>query len=105
MVILMDNKEELHKLLAEIREYLDVNLKLSIKKNYQVFPVAARGIDFLGYKFYHTHILLRKSIKNNFARMLVRRRNAASVASYKGWAKHCNSRNLLKKLKVNNEKV
>jgi RNA-directed DNA polymerase len=63
-----------------------------------VFPVAARGIDFVGYKFYHTHTLLRKSIKQSFARMLARRKNNASIASYYGWAKHCNSKTLLKKL-------
>lgn len=67
-------------------------------KNYQIFPVESRGIDFVGYKFYHTYILLRKSIKQNFARMLVNNKNDASIASYYGWAKHANCINLLKKL-------
>lgn len=98
LVFLSGSKEYLHQLLADVRTYLSENLKLTIKGNYQVFPVKARSIDFVGYRFYHTHILLRKSIKQNFARMLVRRKNAASIASYKGWAKHCNSRQLLKKL-------
>ena len=66
MVILSSDKEHLHNLLIEIREYLDVNLKLVVKNNYQIFPVEDRGIDFLGYKFYHTHTLLRKSIKKRF---------------------------------------
>jgi RNA-directed DNA polymerase len=98
LVILSEDKAYLHALLADIREYLSVNLKLSIKENYQVFPVAARGIDFVGYKFYHTHTLLRKSIKKNFARMLARRKNDASIASYWGWIKHCNGNHLLKTL-------
>jgi len=98
LVILAESKPILHKLLAEMREYLSVNLKLSIKQNYQVFPVTARGIDFVGYRFYHTHTLLRKSIKQNFARMIARRKNKKSIASYNGWAVHCNSGNLLKKL-------
>jgi hypothetical protein len=73
-------------------------LKLTVKDNYQVFPVKKRGIDFVGYVFFHTHILLRKTIKQNFARMLIRNPNSASIASYSGWAKHCNSKNLLKTL-------
>lgn len=98
MVILSGNKQDLHVLLAEIREYLSTKLKLTIKDNYQIFPVEKRGIDFVGYRFYHTHTLLRKNIKKNFARMLRFRRNYASIASYMGWAKHCNSKNLIKKL-------
>lgn len=98
LVILAGDKPYLHHLLAEIRQYLAGNLKLEIKQNYQVFPVAARGIDFVGYVFHHTHTLLRKSIKQNFARMLKKRRNAKSIASYNGWAAHCNSKNLIKKL-------
>jgi len=102
LVILSGNKSELHGLCHDINDYLLKNLKLELKGNYQVFPVAARGIDVLGYVFFHTHILLRKRIKQNFARMLVRRKNNASVASYVGWAKHCNSHNLLTKLLITN---
>lgn len=98
MVILSPSKAYLHQLLADIRQYLDVSLKLEVKHNYQVFPVSKRGIDFVGYVFYHTHTLLRKSIKQNFARMLIRNRNRQSIASYNGWAAHCNSKHLLKKL-------
>lgn len=98
IILLADTKEYLHRQLAEIRSYLERELKLTVKNNYQVFPVAARGIDFVGYRFYHTHILLRKSIKKNFARMLKNRNNPASVASYQGWTNHCNSKNLMNKL-------
>ncbi len=98
MVILAAGKPELHQLMSEIRNYLETNLKLCVKDNYQVFPVDARGIDFVGYVFFHSHTLLRKSIKQNFARMIARRRNPASIASYNGWAKHANCKNLLKKL-------
>ena len=97
-VILAPDKPYLHQLLGEIRNYLSDKLKLTIKSNYQVFPVDSRGIDFVGYVFFHTHTLLRKSIKKRFARALRKRNNMQSIASYKGWAKHCNSKNLLKKL-------
>lgn len=98
IVILSNDKTHLHHLLSELRSYLSDNLQLSIKSNYQVFPVASRGIDFVGYVFFHTHTRLRKTIKQSFARMIASRKNDASIASYNGWAKHCDSNHLLKKL-------
>lgn len=102
IIILSNNKPHLHELLAEIKTYLNDNLKLHIKGNYQIFPVEARGIDFVGYVFCHTHILMRKSIKKRFAKAMSKNKNKATIAAYYGWAKHCNSKNLLKKL-ISNE--
>jgi RNA-directed DNA polymerase len=98
LVILSDSKQHLHQLFEKIQQYLQGQLKLQVKSNYQIFPVAARGIDFVGYVFYHTHTRLRKGIKKNFARMMVSSCNEQSIASYRGWTKHCNSHHLLKKL-------
>lgn len=98
IVILSPSKAHLHKLLAAIREYLSKELKLVVKDNYQVFPVEARGIDFLGFVFRHTHIRLRKRIKQNFARMLAKRRNKHSIAAYNGWLLPANTKQLRKKL-------
>lgn len=98
LVILADDKPYLHNLLTDIKRYLNDNLKLRVKGNYQVFPVSKRGIDFVGYKFYHTHTLLRKTIKKNFAKAVKANKPKESIASYLGWAKHCNSKNLIKTL-------
>jgi len=98
LVFLSGNKPSLHQLLSDIKIYLQEHLKLTVKDNYQVFPVAARGIDFTGYVFYHTHTRLRKTIKQNFARMIANNKNPQSIASYNGWAKHGNCKHLLKKL-------
>ena len=98
LVILSDNKPYLHQLLFDIRTYLKEELGLIVKDNYQVFPVDQRGIDFVGYVFYHTHTMLRKGIKKSFARMMTGNKNTQSIASYRGWAIHCDSKNLLKKL-------
>jgi RNA-directed DNA polymerase len=97
IVIFSSQKEPLHTLRKEIEVYLS-NLKLEMKSNHQVFPIKARGLDFVGYRFYHTHTLLRKTIKKKFARAVARRCNSRVLASYNGWAKHCDSRKLLKKL-------
>jgi len=98
IVILDSNKEKLKVLFLAIKNYLSGILNLETKGNWQIFPVAARGIDFVGYVHFHTHTKLRKSIKQRFARMLKKRQNMQSIASYNGWLKHCNSKHLTKKL-------
>jgi len=105
LVILGNNKPDLHNLLAEIKEYLSTRLNLTVKHNYQIFPIDKRGIDFVGYVFYHTHVRMRKSIKQAFARAIASKNNNASIASYKGWAKHCNSKNLINKLLPSHEHI
>lgn len=112
IVITHHSKEFLHKLLHAIREYLEINLKLSIKGNYQIFLVEARGIDVVGYVHRHhgvyidivgrirphTGVRLRKRIKQKFARQLHKRKDRASIDSYMGWLVHGNCKNLTKKL-------
>lgn len=105
IVIMHKSKKFLHNLLKEISDYLQVNLKLTVKSNYQVFLLDSRGIDFVGYKFFHTHVLIRKSIKNKMRRLAnkinstnrkrgyVRRK----VSSYFGWIKFCNGINFCNK--------
>lgn len=107
IVILAPTKEELHALLLEIRAYFKT-LQLKVKHNYQVFPVDSRGIDFLGYVFYHTHTRLRKSIKQKLCRRVAKlnkRKKQPTKAQYKqqicswwGWCKYCDSINLMNKL-------
>lgn len=102
LVIISKDKNELHYYLKIIKEYLDQNLKLTIKNNHRIFPVST-GIDFVGYVHFPTHTLLRKGIKKNFARKLKKKPSIETVASYLGWANHCNSRNLIKKLLPNEQ--
>jgi hypothetical protein len=102
MVILYGSKEHLADLRAEATSYLEKNLKLQLKDNWQIFPVNARGIDFLGYKFYHTHTTLRKSIATQFKQTISKIRSTQpksiemmnSVMSYYGWMVHANCYNL-----------
>jgi retron-type reverse transcriptase len=107
IVILHSDKKYLHSLFAEMQSYLSENLKLQIKNNWQIFPVAARGIDFVGYVFYHTHTRMRKTIKKNFCRAVAKlnkRENISQkeyiqrISSWLGWAKYSNSKNLLKSI-------
>lgn len=112
MIVLAADKSYLHALLNDIRNYLHERLKLDLKGNYQIFPVAARGIDFVGYVFYHTHTLMRKSIKKRMCRKAAKlNKKHLSPEEYRhrmaphlGWAIHCNSKHLLKKA-LNDETV
>lgn len=94
LVILSDNKEQLWKWFYRIKTYLKGELDLEIKGNYQVFPVEKRGIDWCGYKHFHTHTLLRKSIKKKYIK------NKKKINHW-GWIKHCNSTNLVNKYENN----
>lgn len=106
IVILGNNKDRLRSVLLVIKIYLKHVLKLELKPNYQIFPVESRGIDFIGYKFYHTHILLRKSIKKRLFQLISKFKQnkidiiefSRRIQSYYGWLKHCNSKHLLQKI-------
>ena len=99
MVILMSNKDKLWSTFREINKYCKT-LSVSLKGNYQVFPIDIRGVDFLGYRFFHHFTLLRKSIAIRFQqriRYIKSKRNKVSglnvvnsIMSYYGWMKHGN---------------
>lgn len=103
IVILCSEKKILHIIRILIQDYLHERLHLKLKTNYQIFPVESRGIDFVGYKFYHSYILLRKGIKNKMWRKINRYKNSEinrdtikkSMQSYFGWMKYCDSKHLL----------
>jgi RNA-directed DNA polymerase len=103
IIILSKSKSHLHEVRFLIKQYLNEILKLKIKDNYQVFPVETRGIDFVGYVFFHTHVLLRKSIKKRFAKAVSKNASQQTIAAYNGWTKHCNAKHLLKKLLLNDK--
>lgn len=105
IVILHNDKQFLHELLLNINNYLNNNLKLTLKENYQIFPIEKRGIDFVGYRFFGNYILLRKSIKNNMKKKIIpmydfkdiTKHDLNVIGSYNGWIKWCNGYRLYKK--------
>lgn len=102
IVILSSSKEELWKYFEKLKEFAKDMLHLTFKNNYQVFPVEARGIDFLGYVIRHDYVLIRKHIKKRAARKLKtvksKKRRQSVIGAYWGWAKYSNSINLTKRL-------
>lgn len=108
-------KEELREAFKEIKRMVEEELNLKIKGNYQIFPIAenrydksGRALDYVGYKFYRKQKLIRKSIKKNFCKTvsrLNRRQKQLDAKAYKqavapwlGWAKHSDSKHLLKSI-------
>lgn len=102
IVILHSDKEYLHQLRKDIQNYLEINLKLKFS-NYQVFKVESRGIDYVGYKHFHTHTLLRNSIKKRWIKMLKKNPNIKSKVAYNGWLKYANTINLQNKYLKNDK--
>lgn len=95
IVIFDASKERLRAIKTAIERYLNEHLKLEVKDNWQIFPVEARGVDFLGYVFYHTHTLIRKSIKQRFKKKISNSTaNKHVQSSYWGWFKHADAYNL-----------
>lgn len=76
-------------------------MQLKVKANDRVRPTAD-GIDFLGYINYPEHSLLRKRNKQKAVRALHRLKSKKRIAQWEatlyGECKHCNGRNLFKKL-------
>ena len=115
-VIIGPNKKELRKMRISIFERLNDELRLNIKGDWQIFkvggkdlkgrPINGRGIDFLGYVFYHGYTLMRK---RTALRIMRRSRNivrnsehikytdAAAMMSYLGMIKHCDAHGLARK--------
>ena len=99
-VVLGKSKAELWEIRDAVHEQLE-QIDLKVKANERVFPVD-EGIDFLGYVIYPNHVLLRKRIKQKFARKMhevkSRKRRRELIASFYGMAKHACCRNVFYKL-------
>ena len=113
IVFFADSKERLHEAFPQIERYINKELNLTVKSNWQVFPIATnrydrngRALDYVGYKFYREQKFLRKSIKHNLCKACARLNEKQPAVPYKaykvaiapwiGWVKHSDSKHLLK---------
>lgn len=97
---------------ASLDEYLETNLKLKIKDNWQVFPTGIRGVDFVGYRHFYGYKLLRKTTAKRYKRKMldIKKKKAKkrklsksdlhSISSYKGWLDWCDSYRLKEKYQI-----
>jgi len=113
IVFFADTKTRLHDVLSAIRRYLQDELRLTLKSNYQIFPVAdskadtyGRALDYVGFQFFRNQTLMRKSIKQRFCRKVAALKGKAltgkeftqAVAPWLGWLRHCDGRHLKHKI-------
>lgn len=106
-----DEKAVLHVARLFIEEKLAKDFKLSIKDNWQVFPVAehrgdhkGRALDFVGFRFYRGQTLIRTKIKKSFAKKVASLRYVTKkqIAPYIGWVKYSNAKHLFNNLTKSN---
>lgn len=112
IVVLGDDKKALHKLFDDMQTYLNDILHLTVKGNWQIFPVDARGVDFVGYRFFHGYTLLRKPTCKRMKSKLKTVSKKASeygtltyrqwcqINSYHGWLTWCDAYRLNEKYLV-----
>lgn len=109
VIILSDNKEELHRLKADIAAFLTEELHLDLNNKTVIRPVTL-GIDFVGYRIWATH----RKLKKQTARRMIRKVKTMcqmvqdgemsleeferSAASYSGTLLHCNCYGLRERL-------
>lgn len=105
MVFFAGDKQTLRRQFREIDWYLLSNLRLTIKPNWQIFPIESRPLDFVGYRMTHTNTILRKS---TFKRLRQRCFEVAkisdvenmtytqfcSINSFRGWSMHGNDKTI-----------
>ena len=106
MVIFGTNKRKLHKLRKEITTFIKQTLNLEIKDNWQIFFLDStrskkkkgRLLDFLGFKFYRTHMGLRgrlalraqRKAKRIFKKGKPNIHDARQIVVYAGLIKYAN---------------
>lgn len=104
LVVLGCSAGQCHNYRDLIFDKLNEEYRLTIKPDWQVFPVDARGIDFVGFVFKPDSTRLRRTIANGVkrkAKAIKRsRRNmspyqiANGAGSYWGWCKHGGAKSL-----------
>lgn len=103
IVILSNSKEKCHEYKNKLFQKVK-NLNLSIKENWQIFPLEKRPIDFVGWRFSKESISLRKTTGKNFSRKTkyIKRNHKtidpthaiSSIMSYWGQFKYVHSKKL-----------
>lgn len=105
IVILSSNPYELRHWFEDIQEFSKTKMGLSISK-WAVSPVQ-RGVNFLGYRIWPRHKLLRKQSVTTAKRKIARMRKhghkqdlAKFLASWRGHAAHADTLNLFNHLEI-----
>jgi RNA-directed DNA polymerase len=108
-VIFHNSKEHIWYLLKEIKEFLKNHLNLELNGKTSIFPIN-QGVNFVGYRIWPTHRLLRKSSIKRIKRGLKKLQKdfnegkiplekvEATINSWLGHCKHADSFRIRKKV-------
>ena len=109
ILVLHPDKQELRWAKDELQAFLEERLRLTVSPKTSIWPIS-EGIDWVGYRIWPTHSLIRRRTKIRIRRRLAqcRRLYAAGlmpwervrsvVMSYLGHLRHCDSYNLRRKV-------
>ncbi|MEA1957604.1 MAG: reverse transcriptase/maturase family protein [Euryarchaeota archaeon] len=109
-IIFHTNKTYLQDAANDVTSFLSSELDLKLSKK-RIFPIT-QGVDFLGYRHFRDHILLRKCsatrikrrlkiLPDIFDRSVINKDQLrSSLASTAGWLMWCNSFNFVKSLNL-----
>ena len=95
IVVMGDDKQEVLGWVKDMENLLE-ELGLNIKQDYGIIDLSNEPLDFVGYRFMHDKILLRKTLKQDFV-SACKTKKTKSVPSYFGWCKHGNCYKLFNK--------
>lgn len=116
-VILHENKEQLEQYAREIGSFLHTHLAIGLHPAKSRIIPLSRGVDFLGFRIFYYHKLLRKSCFRRFKQKVTRLKVQLDqqAISYgvvyeilQGWcayAKHADTHKLRRKLELQTEKL
>lgn len=105
ILVLSPDKMELRRAKDELTAFLEDRLRLSVSSKTAIRPIHL-GVEWVGYRVWPTHRLVRRSTKTRIRRRLKALQQAyaegkvgidevrAIIHSYLGYLKHCNARNL-----------
>ena len=108
VVILSYSKKKLHNILVNVKDYV-CKLNLELNNKYQIFSVGCRGVDFVGFRFFHHFTLLRKkslkrlkriclNVRDKWKRkLLMTYKEFCGINAYCGWLEYCDSYRLKQK--------
>lgn len=109
-ILFSNDKKHLHMIKDRMKEFLDQKLKLRFSR-WSIFPVS-QGIDYLGYRHFPGHVLLRKTTAKRVKKRIKRlpkmlasgqistEQYRSSIASTTGWMKWANTHNLSLSLEI-----
>lgn len=100
-LIFCDNPKTLGTLAKHLKEVKLPDLKLKLKKNWQIYNLTKEGIDFVGYRFYRRYTKLRKETALKMKKFL----NAKNAPSYFGLIKRFGGKALLRKYFIENPEI